>query len=192
MANSKKILIIVFLVAAVCAAYVFFFFLPKNDEIRGLESSLAEKQKDLTEKRRIAKDLEKFNRQVEELNARLQESLEQLPEEKEVGELLRILSRLANISGIEMTNFSVGGEVRKSLYAEMPIELQLVGGFHNIAIFFDKVSKLDRIVNISNVNIAQPKDVNGETVVTTTCTATAFRFVPSEAAAPAAPAPETK
>lgn len=177
MANSKKILIVVFLVAAVCAAYLFFFLLPKNDEIKQLEDTLSKRQDELAEKQRIAKDLDMFNRQVVELNERLQESLKQLPEDKEIAEILRLLSRLAGISGIEMTNFTVGAEVPKSMYSEVPIELQLIGGFHNIAIFFDKIGKQERIINISNVKVAQPKMVNGETVVTTTCTATAFRFM---------------
>ncbi|MCZ7584106.1 MAG: type 4a pilus biogenesis protein PilO [Deltaproteobacteria bacterium] len=93
-------------------------------------------------------------------------------------EILRLLSKLAGISGIEMIEFKVLPEARKTLYSEIPIEMQLKGGFHNIAIFFDKIGKQDRIINISNVKIASPTKETGETIVTTSCTATAFRFLP--------------
>jgi type IV pilus assembly protein PilO len=193
MANSKKILIIVALVLAVCVVYLFFFFQPKKVEISDLESALDKKKVDMTEKQRIAKDVEKFNVQVKALDEQLKESLAQLPNDKEIPQILRLFAKLASISGIEMTNFTVLPEIKKALYAEVPIDLQLTGGFHNIAIFFDKISKQDRIINISNVKIANPTIINGETQVVTTCTATAFRFIsPAEAAAAAPPPPPRK
>jgi type IV pilus assembly protein PilO len=192
MANSKKILIIVALVLAVCVVYLFFFFQPKRVEISELEGTLDKKKAEMQERQKIAKDKDKFDREVKELEARLKESLAQLPNTKEISEILRLLSKLANISGIEMTNFSVMPEAKKALYAEVPIELSLVGGFHNIAIFFDKISKQDRIVNIQNVKIANPTVLNGETVVTTTCTAIAFRFMAPSEAPPPPPAPKKK
>jgi len=179
MANSKKILVIVALVLAVCVVFLFFFFQPIRVEIQELNQTLEKKKEEMVEKQRIAKDMEKFNRQVDELDERLRESLAQLPNEREIPEILRLISQLANISGIELSNFTVLGDVSKALYAEVPIELELHGGFHNIAIFFDKISKQDRIINISSVKIASPAVVSGETVVTTTCVATAFRFLPS-------------
>ncbi|MCB1155627.1 type 4a pilus biogenesis protein PilO, partial [bacterium] len=66
----------------------------------------------------------------------------------------------------------------RPLYAEVPIELEMTGNYHNIAIYFDKISKQDRIINISNVKLSQPKVVSGETQVQASCTTTAFRFVP--------------
>ncbi|MBZ0273542.1 type 4a pilus biogenesis protein PilO [bacterium] len=185
MANSKKTLIVIALCLAVCVVYLFFFFQPKKVEIADLQVSLEKKRADMAEKQRIARDLGKFDRQVEELNLRLQQSLAQLPNEKEVSEILRLIAQLANISGIEMTAFTVMPEIRKALYAEVPIEIKLAGGFHNIAIFLDKVSKQDRIINISNLKLGEPQIVNGDTIVVATCTATAFRFLPGQADAPA-------
>ena len=191
MANSKKILIIVALVLAVCIIYMFFFFQPKKVEISDLENALDKKKGEMQERQRIAKDKEKFSLEVRSLDEQLKESLAQLPNEKEIPQILRLFSKLASISGIEMTTFTVLPEIKKALYAEVPIDLQLSGGFHNIAIFFDKISKQDRIINISNVKIANPTIVNGETQVVTTCTAIAFRFIsPSEAAAAAPPPPK--
>jgi type IV pilus assembly protein PilO len=190
MANSKKILIIVALVLAVCVVYLFVFFQPKKVEISELQDTLDKKKADMQEKQRIAKDVDKFNRQVEELNERWKESMAQMPVERQIPEILRLFARMASISGIELNNFTVTPEAKKALYSEVPIELVMTGGFHNIAIFFDKISKQERIINISNVKIANPVIVNGETVITATCTATAFRSLSAAEAAPP-PAPPT-
>ena len=68
-------------------------------------------------------------------------------------------------------------EIRKQLYNEVPIALSLSGNYHNIALFFDKASKLKRIINFSNLDLGSPKSQTGETIIDVTCTATTFRFV---------------
>ncbi len=177
MGGTKGILVVVALVVAVVAAYIFMFYLPKVDEINELREVLDKKKGDMAEKQQIAKDKERFILQLEELNERLGEALSQLPNEKEIAEMLNMLAENAQVSGIDLQNFTVRPESARELYSEVPIDLQIKGQFHNIAIFFDKISQQKRIINISNVKLGNPNTANGETVVTATCTATAFRFV---------------
>ncbi len=177
MAGTKGILVVAALVVAVAAAYIFAFYLPKIDEINELQTVLDNKRSDMLEKQQIAKDKERFMLQVDELNDRLGEALSQLPNDKEIGEILNMLANNAQVSGIDMETFTVRPEIVKELYSEVPIDLQITGQYHNVAIFFDKISQEKRIINIANVKIGNPNIKNGETVVTTTCTATAFRFV---------------
>jgi type IV pilus assembly protein PilO len=65
----------------------------------------------------------------------------------------------------------------QEFYARVPLELTMLGGYHNVATFFDKVSKLDRIINILNFSMGDVKQIGGETVVKTSCLATTFRFL---------------
>jgi len=65
----------------------------------------------------------------------------------------------------------------QEFYARVPLELTMLGGYHNVATFFDKVSKLDRIINILNFSMSDVKQIGGETVVKTSCVATTFRFL---------------
>lgn len=68
-------------------------------------------------------------------------------------------------------------EKPQEFYARVPLELTMLGGYHNVATFFDKVSKLDRIINILNFSMSDVKQTGVETVVKTTCLATTFRFL---------------
>jgi type IV pilus assembly protein PilO len=65
----------------------------------------------------------------------------------------------------------------QEFYARVPLELTMLGSYHNVATFFDKVSKLDRIINILNFSMGDVKQIGGETVVKTSCLATTFRFL---------------
>ncbi|MCB1152027.1 MAG: type 4a pilus biogenesis protein PilO [Deltaproteobacteria bacterium] len=191
MENSKKILIIVALMVVVCVIYLFMFYNPKKEVISDLQAQLEKKIDEARDRKRIAQDIKRFEKEAEELDLRLKDSLAQLPEDKNIPGLLKMLANLANISGIELTSFTVLPEAPRPLYAEVPIELQMTGNYHNIAIFFDKISKQDRIINISNVKLSQPTLVGGETRVNASCTVTAFRFVPqAQPAAAAAPPPK--
>lgn len=65
----------------------------------------------------------------------------------------------------------------QEFYARVPLELTMLGGYHNVATFFDKVSKLDRIINILNFSMSDVKETGGEPVLKTSCVATTFRFL---------------
>jgi type IV pilus assembly protein PilO len=68
----------------------------------------------------------------------------------------------------------------QEFYARVPLELTMLGSYHNVAVFFDKISKLDRIINILNFSMGDVKDKGAETVVKTSCLATTFRFLETE------------
>ncbi len=68
----------------------------------------------------------------------------------------------------------------QEFYARVPLELIMLGSYHNVAVFFDKLSKLDRIINILNFSMGDVKEKGGENVVKTSCLATTFRFLETE------------
>jgi type IV pilus assembly protein PilO len=150
---------------------------PKSVEIAQFQNELNEIQREKAEKEKIVADLDQFNREVAELEQRLQEALSQLPNEKEIDKILAQLSRLIEDSGLSLNKFQVMPEVSKSLYNEVPINLELTGNYHNIALFFDKASKLKRIINFSNLKLGDAQKISGETTIGVSCTATTFRFI---------------
>jgi len=194
MGNSKKILIILALVLVVVAVYFFFIYQPKADEIAKLNKRLSDVREEKKEKEVIANDLRRFEREVEQLNQNLTESLAQLPNEKEIPKILSTIAELTKSSGLELMTFTVNAEQNKGFYAAIPIDLELQGGYHNLAIFFDKVGKLKRIINLTNLKITKPVFAEGETKVTASCTATSFRFVSGSqlVETPPRPSPEKK
>jgi len=137
---------------------------------------------ELNESKAVAKDLEKFKKQVEELNVELTSALTQLPNEKEIPEILRNISALGKESKLNFTLFKPKPEEPQQFYARVPIELVFLGEYHSTGIFFDKVSKLPRIINVVNFSMVRAKDQSKskedtEILVRTSCLVNTYRFI---------------
>ena len=127
--------------------------------------------------RRIAENKEQFQRDVEKLNEELSRALKELPNEREIPGLLRNISHLGRKNGLEFELFQPLPEVRRDFYAEVPVEIVVTGTYHEVALFFDRVGKLPRIVNIRNVKMSEPSERSGRIVLTTTGEAVTYRFL---------------
>jgi type IV pilus assembly protein PilO len=185
----------VFVVGALALAGAFYYF----HEI-GVQAAMAEKQATLTEtKDTIAKGvaqarrLPEFRKQVTELEARLEGLKPILPEEKDVGELLRRVNTLAVQSNLVILNFRPLAIAQHDMHAEWPITLQLEGNYHNLGLFLDRVSKFPRIINIGGLVLSQKVPPVGGATMTISATATTFVMAdrpidPAVAAAEAAAA----
>jgi type IV pilus assembly protein PilO len=180
--TSKQVVILVVLICVVIGLYAYAFFIPQRNELNALKSELNKLMRELNESKTIAKDLEKFKKQVEQLNIELTDALTQLPNEKEIPEILRNISALGKESKLNFTLFRPKPEEPQQFYAKVPIELVFLGNYHNTGIFFDRVSKLPRIINVVNFNMirAQDKDKGkgeAELLVQTSCLVNTYRFI---------------
>ena len=108
-----------------------------------------------------------------------------LPEQKDVADLLRRIQTLATQSNLAIRGFKPAPSVTKQLHAEWPIALQLDGTYHNLAMFFDRVSKFSRIINVSGIAIRAKEKPEPNSTITVDCIATTFVLL--ETAKPAAP-----
>jgi type IV pilus assembly protein PilO len=126
-----------------------------------------------------ARRLGEFQSQVTDLEHRLDALRNVLPEQKDVADTLRRLQGLATQSNLTLLRFTPGAQKQQPLYLEVPYQLIADGSFHNLALFFDRVAKFQRIINVSDISIAaKPKQ---ETNSTITATLTATTFVLQEA-----------
>ncbi len=179
--TSKKVLILAGILCVIGGLYLYVFFMPWQDSMRVAKGELSKLTKELNESKAITRDLEKFKEQVDKLNAELKSALTQLPNEKEIPEILKSISSLGKQSNLEFTLFRPKLEVPQQFYAQVPIELTVLGSYHNIGIFFDKVSKLPRIINVVDFNMARAKEVKGksegEVLVKTSCMINTYRFI---------------
>ena len=106
-----------------------------------------------------------------------------LPETREIPELLTQISQLGLSAGLEFRLFKPEPERPADFYAEVPVSLAILGFFHDLARFFDHLSKLSRIVNVTDIKISLAKGSGGAYTLTTNCLLTTFRFLePQEAA----------
>jgi type IV pilus assembly protein PilO len=180
-----------FAVLSIALAGVFWWFYvsPFQAEMDTRRQQLASLQVDIAKGQATANQLNQFKAQVSELEARLESLKAVLPEQKDVADLLRRIQTLATQSNLAIRGFKPAPSVTKSMHAEWPIALQLDGTYHNLGMFFDRVSKFSRIINISNIDIrAKPLPAPNSTI-TAECVATTFVLLDQK---PAAGAPVKK
>lgn len=178
--TSKKVLILVGILGVIVALYAYLFFVPLQNEKEVLRRDLNKLMKELNEGKMIARDLEKFKKQVEKLNSQLSDALTQLPNEKEIPEILKNISRLGRESNLEFTLFKPKVEEPQQFYAKVPIDLVVIGSYHETGTFFDKISKLPRIINVVDFNMSRAKEVKGrekDVLVKTSCLINTYRFI---------------
>lgn len=171
---------------AVVGAYVYFFYLPGKQQMQQLEAQQMQVQRKLNEVRSIAANLEKFEAEIADLEKRFKVALRQLPNGKELPVLLTDISSLGKNAGLEVKAFRPQEEIRRDFYAEVPINIEFVGRYHDIAGFFDEVSRLPRIVNIGRLEMSIEDENALDTVLKVKGQAQTFRFIDNAAAQTAA------
>ena len=167
-------------VALVIALYIWLIYLPKKAEIAALKTEVAriDRQIGLAEVR--ARNLHKLEMDLAKAQQDLQVSLKRLPTTSEIPGLLKNITKLGNESNLEFLLFSPQREIPREFYVEIPVNIGVRGGYHDVAKFFDKVGKLDRIVNVVNVSMLPVSTQS--TILKTTCQAVTYRFkLPSKA-----------
>lgn len=121
-----------------------------------------------------AEQLPQFEAQVAELEDRLETLRQVIPEQKDVADILRRIQGLAVKSNLSIQRFQPGKVVQQKLYAEIPYRLQAEGTYHNLAAFFDQISKFPRIINVSEISIKAKDSADPARTVVAECVATTF------------------
>ncbi len=166
---------------AIAGGYFYWLYLPKNEELKQAQARLASAEAKLRESRKTAAELPRFKEEVLRLNQELVVALAQLPEEKDIPDLLASVSRVGQESGLEVLLFKPAAEKREGLYASIPVQMQATGTFHQLVTFFDRVSRLPRIVTIRDVTLSDPKEANARITLKAAFNATTYRFLPDAA-----------
>lgn len=172
----QKMLALGLVIILIVAMFFWFFYLPKNNQIVGLQNDLAKVQGEIGINRAKVEKLDQLKRENAELEKQLAEKKEQLPPEAEVASLLKQVSDLGLRVGLDFKLWKPTAKKKNSseLYTEIPVDVEIGGGYHTTASFFDSVSKLPRIVNITNIKMGNAHIVKGRLIIQTAFVATAF------------------
>ncbi len=146
-------------------------------QLQQLRARELELQRKLSEVRSIAANISAFEEEIDGLEVKLRIALRQLPNKKQIEVLLTDISNLGKTAGVEMKSFKRKSEKVHDFYAEVPIAIELEGEYHDVARFFDLMSKLPRIVNMGALDMKVAIESAEETRVKVSGTATTFRFV---------------
>jgi len=171
---GHRILIFVGTVVLIVGLYIWLVYIPKTGEIKTLKSELDRLEQNIRIAKVRAKNLKRLEADLAKAQGDLKVAIKLLPTTSEIPSLLKNITKLGNDSNLEFLLFSPEKQVSKEFYIEIPVSIEVLGSYHDVAVFFDKVGKLDRIVNVINVNMLPVKDLS--TTLKTSCKATTFRF----------------
>jgi Tfp pilus assembly protein PilO len=169
--------------AILYGVFYMWFYSPMQVEIEEKTTTRRNLQAEDENAKTTAARLPEFRREVERKEATLQALSRILPSQKEVDDLLRKVQQLAAESSLDVLRFKPEATRPQQYYAEWPITLDLDGSYHNLAYFFDRLSRLSRIVNVSNLNIEAKREPTISSTISATCTATTFVFIESSGTA---------
>jgi len=171
------------LLLLVTVAYGYGMYKPEGERIRSLEEQIQQQNVTLQKYRKVAANYDTFQTQVEALEIDLRQALAQLPDSKEIPDLIRQISDLGVRTGLQITLLRPQAEQVREYYAEVPITVNMVGSFHAVGQFFDELARLPRIISVSKIKLGGDSKQD-TTIVDTECLATTYRFLEeSEASA---------
>jgi type IV pilus assembly protein PilO len=175
--KAQKIVILVVTIILIVGLYYSFLYIPRSDEIAKLVDSVEIARNEKMVKAQKAANLPRLRKDLQQLDAELKKAVAQLPDKREIADLLRTISTKAQQAGLIVLLFRPRPENYQDFYAEVPVDISVRGNFHNTVSFFDEVGRLDRLVNIDNIGFKNPTVTGDNIVLETTSVATAFRFL---------------
>jgi len=161
--------------------------------ITNLKTEIAKLDTEITtNKARIAK-LEELKQLNADLQRQLTKNLEYLPPEEEAVTLLKQLSNLGTRIGLDLKLWKPGVRTEDSskLFVRLPVDVEMSGGYHTLALFFDRIGKLPRIINVNKIKMGGGKEERGRVSVQTSFQLTAFAS-PAASTAPGGGKPAGK
>ena len=175
--RPQKIGILAGLVIFLLIIGYFYIYLPGDDKITKLAEEITGVRGDRDRKKALSANLPKLQKELQEWDAKLKAAVAQLPDRKEIPDLLSSLSTKAREAGLEILLFRPRAENFQEFYAEIPVDIVVRGGFFNAVTFFDEVGKLNRLVNIDNIDLKNPKVGGDQVALEISTLATTYRFL---------------
>ncbi len=166
-------------VVLLTAANFFWVIQPMEEEMEAQRAEQRRLDMDLAEKSEIAQNLNERRREMDVLEQKLAEALTELPENKDVEELLAQLNDIGKKSGLEISRVEPGPETvgGGDFFARIPIRMNVAGNYHEIAMFLQEVANMRRIVNVNNIQLNGARTRNEKVILSSSFMATTFRFV---------------
>lgn len=176
LATPAKAGIIAAIILVITAGTYFLLITDLDTAITGIKADQSAKEITLAEKQAIADNLNERRKEMDALDQRFQEALTQLPEKKDIEELLSQLSDVGKKSGLEISRVIPQTEAVEGFYSRIPISMAVSGNYNEIAMFLQEIANLRRIVNVSDLKLGTPTIKGDKVMLNSDFMATTFRF----------------
>jgi len=181
--TNQKIALLVLLLGGIGAGFYYLVEDPQQQVIQTLRTEVEKLDKEINTNKEKVKNLAALKQLNAELEMQLAKNQEHLPPESEAATLLKQLSDLGTRIGLSLKIWRPGSrqEDASKLFVKLPADVEMTGGYHTLALFFDRISKLPRIINVSKIKMGAGRVERDRVSVQATFQITAF-------ASPSAPA----
>lgn len=185
----QRVVAILILPIGIVGLYYQFEEVPLQDNLARLRTEIGKIDAEINTNRTKVKNLDELKRATAELEKLLAKNKEQLPPEEEATNLLKQLSDLGVRIGLDFKVWKQNPRVEdpSRLFVKLPVDVEMNGGYHTLALFFDRINKLPRIINVAKIKMSNPKTDRGRMSIQTTFQLTAFASSSSMSAPPAVP-----
>lgn len=172
-------------VVLVALGYYFLFHSEVEDSLVAMQATGVTLNADLGKARAAEQAYQKDLAELADREQRQKELNQILPATTEYPAFLSAVQSAANVSGVSLAAWTPREKVPEKYYAKVPMKVELTGKFLQIARFFYNVGQLDRIINMENISMTDPRIVDNEVVLKTEALATAFHVVDTDETADA-------
>jgi len=178
--RGQRFLLYIGLYVLVGLMYVFTVYYPSMSELDTLKSNKENLKRQKAQVEARVANKETFDQELERLTKELSIALTELPSDREIPGLLKGISQLGKKVGLEVRRFTPLPEERREYVAEVPVELEVEGSFHEVAMFFDRLSKMNRVVYVQDIEMGRAVERGGKVSLTVAGKAVTFRFLTDE------------
>ena len=176
----QRLLICLVTFAVIGGAYYYFVFMPKHEALKIVEKKYKAQTEMLSTYKKRAAEILTYEKKMAQAQEAFNQAMRELPDKKEIPSLLTGISKAGSDAGLAFLLFQPGSEVSKEFYNEIPVSIKVEGRYHQITDFFFQITRLNRIVNINDVDVKGKPDGQA---LEMSCKAVTYMFVEKQAPA---------
>jgi type IV pilus assembly protein PilO len=175
--RSMQILIFAVLVCGLAALFYFYYLQDLVKKRKSLEAEIAKLESSVQQATAVENQYNEFKQKLAQLEERLAQLQSILPAQKETPTILRSIQHMAASSSLKILKFVPQPVVNRDFYSDWPITIEVEGNYNGLGMFFDKVGKATRIINVGAISVRGVEgSMESARTLSASCTATTFVF----------------
>jgi type IV pilus assembly protein PilO len=166
----------VLLALIIFGLFYFLHYKGKNEELQRVREDRIRTEAEIVELRAKKTQMDQIEKEIEEMKVTLSQLETIIPLKEEISDILRKIQQLAWDSRLNIEKFIPKADVDKEFYYEKPISIEITGNYHNLALFYDRLSNFSRLYNIEDFTIKSLRNQTDASTITAQSTATTYIF----------------